>query len=273
MKAGEREGHEQTEADERSSPSGTVIYKAILKEGFEELARPSSALFWSGLAAGLSMGGSLIAEGLLASHLPDTTWKPLVTKLGYSLGFVVVILGRQQLFTENTLTPILPLMSEKTLSRFVSVMRLWFVVLLANLLGCLAVAWVASRGAAFSEGVRHEFAEIGRQAMEGSFGMHVTHGIFAGWLIALMVWVLPFAESARFWVIIMLSYVVGLGHFGHVVAGGVQTFYMAVVGQSSWGEVCGNYLLPAFIGNVIGGVALVAAINHGQVVSGKGSKI
>jgi formate/nitrite transporter FocA (FNT family) len=135
------------------------------------------------------------------------------------------------------------------------------------------VAWVASRGAAFSEGVRHEFAEIGKQAMEGSFGMHVTHGIFAGWLIALMVWVLPFAESARFWVIILLSYFVGLGHFGHVVAGGVQTFYMAVVGRASWGEVCVNYLLPAFIGNVIGGVALVAAINHAQVVSGKGAKI
>jgi formate-nitrite transporter family protein len=205
MNAGEREGNEQAEAEERSSPSGKVIYKAILKEGVEELARPSSALFWSGLAAGLSMGGSLIADGLLASHLPDTTWKPLVVKLGYSLGFVVVILGRQQLFTENTLTPILPLMSEKTLGRFGSVMRLWFVVLFANLLGCLAVAWVASRGAAFSEGVRHEFADIGRQAMEGSFGMHVTHGIFAGWLIALMVWVLPFAESARFWVISILG--------------------------------------------------------------------
>jgi formate/nitrite transporter FocA (FNT family) len=186
---------------------------------------------------------------------------------------VVVILGRQQLFTENTLTPILPLMSEKTLSRFASVMRLWFVVLLANLLGCLAVAWVASRGAAFSGNVQREFVEIGRQVMEGSFGLHVTHGIFAGWLIALMVWVLPFAESARFWVIILLSYIVGLGHFGHVVAGGVQTFYMAVAGLSSWGEVCGNYLLPAFIGNVIGGVALVAAINHAQVVSGKGGKI
>jgi len=67
-----------------------------------------------------------------------------------------------------------------------------------------------------------------------------------------------------------LSYIVGLGHFGHIVAGGVQTFYMAIAGLSSWGEVCGNYLLPSFIGNVIGGVALVAAINHAQIVSGKG---
>src|SRR6476646_7449983 len=128
MKGQEREGNEQAEAEARSSPSGLVIYKAILKEGVEELARPSSALFWSGLAAGLSMGGSLIAEGLLASHLPDATWKPLITKLGYSLGFVVVILGRQQLFTENTLTPILPLLREKTWKRFLAVLRLWVAV-------------------------------------------------------------------------------------------------------------------------------------------------
>ena len=72
--------------------------------------------------------------------------------------------------------------------------------------------------------------------------------------------------------IILLSYIVGLGHFSHVVAGAVQTFYVAVIGQSPWGEVCRGYVLPTFIGNVIGGVALVAAINHAQVVSGKKSE-
>jgi formate/nitrite transporter FocA (FNT family) len=272
MKEGNRRGEEEAEAAERSSPSGTVIYKAILKEGMEELERPSSALFWSGAAAGLSMGASLIAEGLLSSHLPDSNWKPLVTKLGYSVGFIVVILGRQQLFTENTLTPILPLMMEKTFERLLNVLRLWGVVLGANLLGCLVAAWVASLGVAFSEDVRFAFSQIGKQAMQGSFGAHIMRGIFAGWLIALMVWVLPFAESARFWVIILLSYVIGLGHFSHIVAGSVQTFHSAVVGDTSWGAVCGNYILPTFIGNIVGGVALVAAINHAQIVSGKNSE-
>ena len=84
-----------------------------------------------------------------------------------------------------------------------------------------------------------------------------------------MVWVLPFAETARFWVIILLSYLVGLGHFSHIVAGAVQTFFGAVAGQCSWTEVGAKHLLPTFIGNVIGGVALVAAINHAQIVSGK----
>jgi formate/nitrite transporter FocA (FNT family) len=267
--ADQQKEQENVEAAERSSPSGTVVYKAILKEGFDELARPSWALFWSGLAAGLSMGASLIAEGLLASYLPDAVWKPLITKLGYSIGFVVVILGRQQLFTENTLTPILPLMQEKTFSRFAGVMRLWGIVLAANLIGCLIASLVISRPAAFAHNVQLEFSKIGLDAMAGSFGSHLLHGIFAGWLIALMVWVLPFAESARFWVIILLSYVVGLGHFSHVVAGAVQTFFAAITGEARWWDVFTEYLAPTFLGNIIGGVALVAFVNHAQVVSGK----
>jgi formate/nitrite transporter FocA (FNT family) len=165
------------------------------------------------------------------------------------------------------------MMSEKTAQRFGNVMRLWLMVLLSNLLGCLAAAWVSSLNIAFKPDVQNEFAVIGRQAMEGSFASHIVRSVLAGWLIALMVWVLPFAETARFWVIIVLSYVVGIGHFGHVVAGSVQIFYMAVSGEAPWGAVVLHYLVPTLIGNIIGGVALVAAINHAQVTSGRKEKI
>src|SRR4051812_34111347 len=110
----EQKGHEAEEAERRTAPSGRIVYKTILNEGNEELARSSSALFWSGLAAGLSMGFSMIAQAFLASYLPDAHWRPLVAKFGYSIGFLIVILGRQQLFTENTLTPILPLLVERS---------------------------------------------------------------------------------------------------------------------------------------------------------------
>ena len=269
MKGDDQQQKEQTDAEELSSPSGTIIYKAVLTEGVDELDRPSSALFWSGLAAGLSMGASLIAEALLAHYLPKASWTPLISKLGYSIGFLVVILGRQQLFTENTLTPILPLLQDKTIARLAGVLRLWMIVLISNLTGCLAVAWACSSTTVFEQPVQAEFSSIGQAALQGGFWIHLSKGIFAGWLIALMVWLLPFAESARIWVIIILSYLIGLGHFSHVVAGAVQTFYMAVTGQTGWGAVLATYVAPTFLGNVIGGVALVAAINHAQVVSGK----
>src|SRR5215212_3515823 len=150
----EQEEAEQEEAERRSAPSGKIVYKAILKEGEEELARPSSALFWSGLAAGLSMGFSMIAEGLLHAHLPDAPWRPLVAKFGYSVGFLIVILGRQQLFTENTLTPVLPLLRKKTADCLRNVLRLWAVVLLANLLGALLFALVLAKTPTFSTEMR-----------------------------------------------------------------------------------------------------------------------
>src|SRR4051812_22425274 len=125
---------EAEEAHERSAPRGAIVYQAILMEGEEELARSSAALFWSGLAAGLSMGFSMIAEGLLVTYLPDASWRPLVAKFGYSAGFLIVILGRQQLFTENTLTPILPLLQRKPKATLANVLRLWTIVLIGNLL-------------------------------------------------------------------------------------------------------------------------------------------
>src|SRR5690242_13295096 len=135
---------EHAEAEERSAPSGKVVYKAILGEGEDELSRPSSALFWSGLAAGLSMGFSLVAEGLLRAHLPDTAWRPLVAKLGYSVGFLIVILGSQQLYTENTLTPIVPLLTRRSGEMLGRVLRLWAIVLVTNLIGTIVFAWVVA---------------------------------------------------------------------------------------------------------------------------------
>ncbi|HYE15513.1 MAG TPA: formate/nitrite transporter family protein [Pyrinomonadaceae bacterium] len=264
---------EQEDADRRSAPSGKVVYKAILSEGESELERPSSALFWSGLAAGLSMGFSMIAEGLLQAHLPDAPWRPLVAKFGYSVGFLIVVLGRQQLYTENTLTPVLSLLQRKDASTFANVMRLWAVVLVANLLGALLVAAVASRTTAFDEPTRAAFAEIGAKAMEHDFWTTMLRGVFAGWLIALMVWLLPFAETARVWVIVIITYVVGLGNFSHIIAGSVETFALAFAGRAAWGEVFGGYVLPTLVGNTLGGVTLVATLNHAQVVSGGGEDI
>jgi formate-nitrite transporter family protein len=256
------------EAHERSSPSGKIVYQAIMKEGEEELARPTSALFWSGLAAGLSMGFSMVAEGLLRHHLPDAEWRPLVAKLGYSVGFLIVVLGRQQLYTENTLTPILPLLRRKPNATARNVMRLWGVVLAANLLGVLAFAEVVAHTGAFTPDAQVAFEALAHDALANGPGTVALRAIFAGWLIALMVWLLPFAESARIWVIILLTYLVGLGEFPHIIAGSVEVFAAAARGRETWSTVLLDYVLPTLVGNTLGGVILVAMLNHAQVTAG-----
>src|SRR3954463_13942260 len=144
-------GEEQVDqkAEEHSSPSAHVVYEAIRKEGRHELERKSSSLAWSGLAAGMSMGFSFVAQALLQHHLPDTNWRPLLATFGYSVGFLIVILGRQQLFTENTLTVILPLLHRKDPRDIFRVARLWIIVLVANLIGSFVFAWVLAKSSVF----------------------------------------------------------------------------------------------------------------------------
>ena len=257
------------EAEEKSSPSAHVVYEAIRKEGRHELERKTSSLAWSGLAAGMSMGFSFVVQALLRRHLPDSEWQPLITKLGYSVGFLIVILGRQQLFTENTLTVILPLLLRKTARVFVNVLRLWTVVLLANLAGAFMFAWAAAKTGAFDFDVHQMLDRTATEATGEIFGLNFLRAIYAGWLIALMVWLLPAAESARIWVIIVLTYVIGLGHFPHIIAGAVEAFYVGIQGMRPWSELIVGYAIPTLIGNTIGGVALVAVLAHAQIVGDK----
>jgi len=260
---------EGEEAEERSAPTGRVVYKAILTEGESELERSSSVLFWSGLAAGLSMGFSMFGEGLLTAHLADAPWRPLVAKFGYCFGFVAVVLGRQQLFTENTLTPILPLLQHRDAKTFANVARLWSVVLVANLIGAAAVGAVAVLTPAFDAEVQRSFVEIGREELARGFAVTLLRAIFAGWLIALMVWLMPFAETSRLWVIIAITYLVGLGGFAHIIAGTVAASAAAAAGEAGVATAILDWGVPCLLGNIIGGVVLVALLNHGQVASGE----
>ncbi len=255
------------EVHERSSPTGAIVYHAVRKEGEEELDRTTASLGWSGLAAGLSMGFSFAAEGLLRSALPDTPWRPLVAKFGYSLGFLMVVLGRQQLFTENTLTVILPLLRRRDRVTCRNVGRLWAVVLAANLVGAALFACVAAWSPAFEPAVRDALLDLGRESMSTPFATTMLLGIYAGWLIAVMVWLLPFAETARVWVIVILTYIIGVGHFSHVIAGSVETIYLVAAGEQSVWSYVFAYLVPSLLGNIIGGVSLVAAIAHAQYVA------
>jgi formate/nitrite transporter FocA (FNT family) len=259
---------EERDVGELTPPRAAVVFETVRREGESELSRPVFSLASSGLAAGLSMGMSLAGEGLIRSFLPDEKWRPLAASAGYSLGFLIVILGRQQLFTENTVTAILPLLDNPDkLRTLVRVARLWSVVLAANLCGAFVFAFAVSHFPMFSPEVRHTFDEIARESAAPPFGAIVWRGIIAGWLIALMVWILPAADQTRLFVILIITYVVGLGSFSHIIAGSVEVLYLVTTGQLSFAHYLGSFLLPVFIGNTVGGVALVSLLNYGQVVS------
>lgn len=259
---------EQQVAEEHASVPVSVVHEAVRRQGEEELSRSLQALAWSGLAAGLSMAMSLVTEGLLQAYLPDAPWRYIVMKMGYAVGYLLVVGGRQQLFTENTLTPIIPLLARRDMATFRRVMQLWTVVLLANLAGAHAVAWVLSNTPAFDPKVQHAFETVAREAVSVGFGAAIVRGIFSGWLIASMVWILAAVDDGKIAVIMILAYMVGLGNFTHIVAGSVDALFLVWNGTLAWTSYAVGYALPTLLGNILGGVSLVSALNHAQVVAG-----
>ncbi|HEX5972664.1 MAG TPA: formate/nitrite transporter family protein [Gemmatimonadaceae bacterium] len=264
-----RQHGEEKKIQKAESLDARTTYEVVRREGLRELERSTGALAWSGLAAGLSMGFSFLVEGLLHSHLPDTGWRPLIAKLGYSVGFVIVILGSQQLFTENTLTPIVPLLSHRTSERFRNVMRLWSAVLVTNLIGALLFALVLAKLQVVDPEVHRSLADISARAMRDGFWVTMLHAVYAGWLIAMMVWMIPAAKPQELLLVIFMTYLVGLGGFAHIIAGATEVFYAGFRDLAGWGAVVLGYLVPTLIGNVVGGVTIVAALNHAQATIGE----
>lgn len=252
----------------KRSPKAIILYEAIRLEGEEELNRQNLALAWSSIAAGLSMGFSLMAEGLIYAYLPSADWRHLISSLGYTVGFIIVILGRQQLYTETTLTVVLPLLSYFSISRLLRMLKYWLIVLSSNLIGVMLFAWTLAKTRIFSSEVKSAFLTIGLSAAEGEFWTIFLRATFAGWLIALMTWLLPGAESSRLNVVIILTYLVALAKLAHIIAGSTEVLYAVIDGSLMWGDY-GIYMLPTLLGNTLGGVSLVAVLNFAQVAPEK----
>ena len=187
--------------EESSRLRAPMIYEVLRREGDEELGRPAISLWWSGLAAGLSISFSLLTEAVLFSHLPDVPWRTLITSLGYSVGFLLVILARQQLFTENTITAVLPIVAAPTFSSLVRLGRLWGIVLAANMTGTLFAALFCTFTPALPPDLLGVMLQLSRHTMESNPDVMFFKAISAGYLIAAMVWLIPSAEGAQFLVI------------------------------------------------------------------------
>ncbi len=214
------------------------------------------------------MGFSFVAEALLRTYLPAAPWRPLITNLGYPLGFLIVIVGRQQLFTENTLTAIIPLLARRNLATFWQVMRLWSVVLAANITGAHIFAWVIGNTPVLHPRFHLALGQLATEAADVSFGNAILRGIFAGWLIAMVVWMLAATDSNRIPIIILMTYIVGLAGLTHIVAGSVEVLFLVMTGPDRGLSFAAGYMIPTLIGNVLGGVALVSALDHPQVIAG-----
>jgi formate/nitrite transporter FocA (FNT family) len=256
---------ESRDIQEQARLRAPMIYEIVRREGEEEMNRPAASLWWSGLAAGLSISFSLLAQAILQVHLPDAPWRPLVTDLGYSVGFVLVVLGRQQLFTENTITVVLPVAAAPSLAALRALGRMWGIVLAANLVGTLLAAVFCSFAPVVTPELRAAMLSISARALAPGPVELFFRAITAGFLIAAMVWLLPSAEGGKFWVITLMTYLIAIGGFAHLIAGSFEAFMLAVGGEIDPMRMLIDFAIPVFLGNVVGGAALFALISYAQV--------
>src|SRR5262245_33304023 len=199
---------EVKDIEELATPRTPVIYEVVRRLGEEEMARPATSLWWSGVAAGLSISFSLLAQAILRTHLPDAPWEPLVTSFGYCVGFIMAVLSRQQLFTESTITAVLPVAAEFTWKNVGCMTRLWAIVLAANLTGTLFAALFCSFAPVLSTEIYAEMLTISRDLLSYSWWEMVFRAIASGFLMAAMVWLMPGAERTQFHVITLMTWLI-----------------------------------------------------------------
>ncbi len=255
------------QVQERASVDSHVVHEVIRRQGGDELARPALSLFWSGLAAGIAISASVLGESLLEDALPNAPWRPAVSAIGYTVGFLIVILGRLQLFTESTLSAAIPVATHPTVFNLMRLSRLWGIVLSANLAGTFVIAAMFAIGAVGYEDQLGAMVSFSRGLLENGPMATLTGGIPAGFLLAAVAWSLPAGRGQEFWIVLFFTYFIGLGGFSHVVAGSVEAWLLVLTGEASFSFAIFGFILPALVGNVIGGTLIFALLAHAQVNS------
>ena len=240
------------------------ILQAALENARGELRRSLSKLAFSGVAGGLTMGLTGLGVAVCRAALGNGGWQDLAADLAYPIGFIAVIIGRAQLFTENTLYPVVLALDER--GHVWAMLRLWIVVYLSNIFGAWLFAVLAANSAALPGETLSELVKLGLTASTGTPGHFFWSGVVGGWIIALVAWTV----TASHWtigqlaVIYMFTFVVGAGHFAHCIAScgeilsAVQFGALPFAGYLRW-------VAPATLGNICGGVLIVRLLNYGQV--------
>jgi formate/nitrite transporter FocA (FNT family) len=248
-------------------PSAEDIYKQVAMNARQELKRSSISLGMSGFGGGAFMGLSAMGTALALSLLGTGDHAMLLSRMFYPIGFIVVIIGRSQLFTENTLYPVALVLAEK--KHFWNTLRLWAVVLPSNVAGAFAFAMLAALTPALNPHVLDALTQLGLDAAAHPAATIFWSGVMGGWIIALAAWLVSGSHSitGSVMVIWMLTFVVGLGNFAHCIATSGEVFIAILTHHAAW-RVYPHWFIPAVSGNICGGVLMVTILEYGQVIAG-----
>ncbi len=248
--------------------SAHYIHRNVQSAARDELRRSTAGLAFSGLAAGLNIGFGFVAVAAVLGAVQQPAHATLWTAVAYPIGFILVILPRAQLFTENTLTPVMLVLSDPTRRNLLNTLRLWAIVLGANIAGAFLFALALGTFAVAPHVDPALLLQTARNAYDGTWQELFLRAIYGGWLIALLVWMLHggasvLGQMALVW---LATFMLQAAGFSHSVAGAVEVLYLANRGVIGYGDWVTHFQIPVTLGNIVGGVVFVALVNHGQAV-------
>lgn len=243
--------------------SAREIYEQVIEEAIDELERPAQSLAYSALFAGFTIGSSALVVALVMASIGGSEGAALIAAFAYPIGYLAVILGRAQFFTENTLYPVLA--SFRDSSRLPGTARLWLIVFTGNLIGVMAFALLVTETNILSPAADEALVSNGVKDAGGGFSFNFWSAVVTGWLIAQIAWLVEAADAtiARIAVIWGLAFVVALGGFDHCIASTPNVLSALLDGEIGIGRFAG-WLGTATLGNIAGGVLIVSLVNYGQ---------
>ncbi len=241
------------------------VFSEIALDGRHELKRPVQSLWWSGIVAGAAMSLSAVGEAAIIAHLPDAEWQPLISSFGYCLGFLIVILGRLQLFTENTITPVLTILPRVSTDGLGKLARLWVIVFAANFIGVTLAMLFFSWAPALPDPIMAALNDLSIKAVSPPPTQVFATGIVAGFMIAALVWGMTGSPGSAFIQIVVITYSMALFDLAHIIAGAGEALFLVINGERAFFDMLTGYLLPALGGNVAGGTLLFAFIAYAQI--------
>lgn len=255
-------GEAQSAPDSLTSPQ---IYIEVAREGIEEMERPSASLFWSAVAAGFLLSFSLLLKAALQVEVAGLPAAHAIDSLGYTIGFILVIYCRLQLFTENTITPVLPTIASPSTRNISNMTRVWTISLSANFIGTAIMAMMFALSPMVTPETLEAMLAISHKVADLSFIDSFVKGLPSGLLIAALVWMRPSAGESFLGLIFLVTYVIAVGDFTHVVVGSCEIFLLAWSGEGALGEMMLTNILPTLMGNLLGGTVLFALIAWVQI--------
>ena len=255
----------QTELDR---PTADEIYEQVSRNARHELDRAAVGLAISGVAGGMTMGLTALSTSIVIAILGPSPAARFIADLLYPIGFIAVILGRAQLFTENTLYPVALMLAERRHGW--RTLRLWAIVFPCNVAGAFLFALLAVKTGALRPEFVAAMTHLGVEAATVATTHVFWSGVIGGWIIALVAWLVSGSHSITGSVMLiwLLTFVVGLGGFAHCIATSGEIL-AAILDHQLAASRYFAWLAPATLGNICGGVLLVTLLEYGQVKGGE----